>query len=645
MEGEDGYIGIIFEATSASKFRFVVIDERAEKEDLVFSYVEVPMGENKVLVGRIIDVAKENPLLSTEIAGAMVKEVLEGLAIQPESKRFAYTIAECQVIGIVDPNVEKPDIEQNRKPIPPGSKVYPISDRTLEVVLYRKESQYLPIGKIESFGSTSVVPITLDGDELVTKHFAIFGMTGSGKTNTAAKLIEEIIMRGYYVVIFDPHDDYVNINNFGNLVTEKLDNKKIPVPEEMLKILNSELDWKNITQNDLIPIFRAISVLENIPIWELLPYYELNDSKGDIIVPEILKKYTPEIIDKLKETPIYKLQQSDIVQHYNVFPELKYYSEKDFTLAILEGYIGEPFTYAQRRALRNILENCISQLQNLSGISFLKRLWSLVNQSRRSQANQRGQSGVVAPCIRSSNISISNETAEVLLAKINFIQGVYNELINSGVTPCDIEKLVVKISTSTDKRVHIFSLSTLPNNLRKLMVYAIVEQTFRKYKFNKIPKEKRHPVLFILEEARTLVPSKASRDEDYTGWLSVKAVRNLAYEGRKFMLGYGIISQKPSTVDHEISSQCNTLILHQLKSPDDQKYVRDVTEGLEKVEIEMLKNIGVGKAVITGTAVKSTIRAEIFRRYSIEGLKKPKPMSDLLTKEYTIDNLKNELGL
>jgi len=629
MKGEDGYIGIIFEATSASKFRFVVIDERAEKEDLVFSYVEVPMGENKVLVGRIIDVAKENPLLSTEIAGAMVKEVLEGLAIQPESKRFAYTIAECQVIGIVDPNAEKPDIEQNRKPIPPGSKVYPISDRTLEVVLYRKESQYLPIGKIESFGSTSVVPITLDGDELVTKHFAIFGMTGSGKTNTAAKLIEEIIMRGYYVVIFDPHDDYVNINNFDNLFTEKLDNKKILTKEKMLEVLKSELKWDDITPNDIIPIFRTISVLENIPIWELLPHYsELNNGESIIIVPKILKKYTPEILNKLKKMKIYKLQKAAIVQHYNVFPEVKYYSEKDFTLAILEGYIGEPFTYAQRRALRNILDEYESELKSLAGINFLKRLWTRVNQNRRSNGG-----------------SIAEETAEVLLAKINSIQGVHRELTSSGVTPQDIEELVETISTYDNKRVHIFSLSTLPNNLRKLMVYAIIEQTFRKYKFNRIPKEKRHPILFILEEARTLVPSKASREEDYTGWLSVKAVRNLAYEGRKFMLGYGIISQKPSTVDHEISSQCNTIILHQLKSPDDQKYVRDVTEGLEKVEIEMLKNIGVGKAVITGTAVKSTIRAEIFRRYSIEGLKKPKPMSDLLTREYTIDNLKNELGL
>ena len=165
------------------------------------------------------------------------------------------------------------------------------------------------------------------------------------------------------------------------------------------------------------------------------------------------------------------------------------------------------------------------------------------------------------------------------------------------------------------------------------------------YKFRLLNENERYPLLFILEEARSLIPSKATAEKDYAGWLAVTALRDLAYEGRKFKLSYGLISQKPSTVDEEVSSQCNTLILHRLKSPDDQEYVRKVTEGLTKVEIDMLKNIDTGKAVITGTAITSTILVKVSKRYSEEGIEEPKPLSEETDMTKEIETLKDALGI
>jgi len=77
-------------------------------------------------------------------------------------------------------------------------------------MFYSPQPSYVPLGLIETFGGQGMdeVPVTLNADQLVTKHFCVFGMTGSGKTNTAAKLIEELMARGHRMIVFDTHDDY-----------------------------------------------------------------------------------------------------------------------------------------------------------------------------------------------------------------------------------------------------------------------------------------------------------------------------------------------------------------------------------------------------------------------------------------------------
>jgi DNA helicase HerA-like ATPase len=108
-------------------------------------------------------------------------------------------------------------------------------------------------------------------------------------------------------------------------------------------------------------------------------------------------------------------------------------------------------------------------------------------------------------------------------------------------------------------------------------------------------------------------------------------MRELAYEGRKFSIGYGLISQKPSTVDPEVVSQANTFILHQLKSPEDQEYVRAVTESMSRDELEMVKSLGTGRAIVAGVAVQSPVLLHIYPRYSEEGIQEPTPIQDALT--------------
>lgn len=224
---------------------------------------------------------------------------------------------------------------------------------------------------------------------------------------------------------------------------------------------------------------------------------------------------------------------------------------------------------------------------------------------------------------------------------INRIQATYEEALNAGAQSIDIGELFTRVANRTEgnrQSVYRLSLSDLSSNLRKSMVYAVANYFFRMFKFGNYRARSdsgqvanAYPVLFVLEEARALIPRSSGLDDaDTSGRLARMAMRELAYEGRKFSLGFGLISQKPSTIDPEVVSQSNTFILHQLKSPDDQDYVRAVTESMSREELEMVKSLGTGRAIVAGIAVRSPVLLRVFFRYSQEGIEEPAPIRDAL---------------
>ena len=212
-------IGSVFDQTSTTEF-VVMLDQQYDNERLLFSYVEVspnagsPDADGERIIGRITSLHKENPLLSRDQAGVSAAVNIGDLGFE-FSRRFTYGWAKCTVIGTLATR----GLDMNRRVIAPNAEVRTPSTGTLRNLFFNPSPAHLPLGAIETFGEDNVaeVPVTLNGDQLVTKHFCVFGMTGSGKTNTAAKLIEELMARGHRMIIFDSHNDYMNLENFTNL--------------------------------------------------------------------------------------------------------------------------------------------------------------------------------------------------------------------------------------------------------------------------------------------------------------------------------------------------------------------------------------------------------------------------------------------
>ena len=631
-------IGTVFEQTSTTEF-LVMLDQQCDSEQLLFSYIEVspdggvpnPRGER--IIGRITNVLKENPLLSRDQAGVLASVSTGGLGLD-FSRRFTRGWAQCSVIGTLATR----GLDMNRRAVAPNAEVHTPSTSTLRQLFFNPEPSYLPLGLIETFGGQSMdeVPVTLNADQLVTKHFCVFGMTGSGKTNTAAKLIEELMARGHRMIVFDSHDDYANLDTFTSLYSyrdERGQEVQLSSPTNRSQVVVAAINQFNPSASgnraleDCVyeRLLRTASVIyRNTPARQFLV-------RGNQ-QPKI--EVTPAFVQGLTGVqPWDSLISNPQVADFRAFPEPRYYGNNfgDFSIILLQAIQGEAYSSAQWRWLRANVN------QPGTGIQYLQNLWRAAENARQTTTNQQ-----------------LIMTLNVLQPSFNNIQAIYQDAIKAGSQPLDLEKFFLQVADRTNsspQTVYRLSLTDLSSNLRKAMVYGVVTYFFRSFKFGGYRAQLRndqpanaYPVLFVLEEARALIPkSSGIEEEDVSGRSARQAMRELAYEGRKFSLGFGLISQKPSTVDPEVVSQSNTFILHQLKSPDDQEYVRSVTESMSRDELEMIKSLGTGRAIVAGLAVQSPVLLRIYPRYSQEGIQEPTPVQDALQDE--VKRIRQQLGI
>lgn len=358
-------LGTVFEKTSTTEF-VIMLDQEYDDERLLFSYIEFDLKGNKPnpnqerIIARITGIYKENPLLSRDQAIVNASINLSELGIN-FSRRFTHGWAKCTVIGVLTER----GLDMNLSVPAPNTGVWTPSSQTLRKLFFNPAPSHVPLGKIETFGSEEV-PVTLNADAMVTEHFSIFGMTGSGKTNTAAKLLEELMARGHRIVIFDSHDDYKNIENFNNLIPSEPDvQNENDQRWSQCKAGNRECDAVRYVVEKLNP-----SIPTDVDKKPLIPEKEENqwvcerlirtasivygNQPSHQILQKKCEKVSSKLATKLSSTePWTSFLSEERVVSRKAFPELKNYGKqfRDFSIKLLESFQGEQFTDPQRNWL------------------------------------------------------------------------------------------------------------------------------------------------------------------------------------------------------------------------------------------------------------------------------------------------------
>jgi DNA helicase HerA-like ATPase len=178
--------------------------------------------------------------------------------------------------------------------------------------------------------------------------------------------------------------------------------------------------------------------------------------------------------------------------------------------------------------------------------------------------------------------------------------------------PTDIYKMVGRPSNQQGRLV-VVDLQGL-SDTAKQVVCALLSSEILKAASSKT--DPLRPCFIIYEEGHNFAPAGGNA-------VSHRIIKKIAGEGRKFGVGFGIVSQRPSKLDSDVTSQCNTLITMRLKNPDDQRFIAKASDMVSKADLDELPSLSTGEALVCGRSIPAPLLVKVGSKALTHGGESP----------------------
>ena len=182
------------------------------------------------------------------------------------------------------------------------------------------------------------------------------------------------------------------------------------------------------------------------------------------------------------------------------------------------------------------------------------------------------------------------------------------------------------------KPLSIIDLSGVPSDVVDVVVSVLCRMIFDFAIWS--PRPVQVPVVLVCEEAHRYAP----RRDDAAFQPTKQALSRIAKEGRKYGVGLGLISQRPSELAETILSQCNTLIALRMSNEQDQNFVRRALPDSVRSLVSVLPTLRTQEALVVGEGTVVPVRLHFD---DLDEVRRPQsadvPFAELWKKD-TIDS-------
>ena len=390
----------------------------------------------------------------------------------------------------------------------------------------KKQNHLVRVGHIA--GSESIDAL-IDINKLVTRHSAIVGTTGSGKSTTVAGILnalsDSIKFPSARIIVLDLHGEY------GNALKDRANIYKI----------NPETT--STTEKPLHIPYWALSADELLEI--TFGYFGDNHKTKNLII---------ERITQLKQEAFEKLDAAS--QEGIVKENINADSPIPFSIHSLwyELYCKEFGTYFSDSAKLPIEANWAFEL-DAAGNKILGNKEKAIPPRFRKVKNIKEDSEKINYLPDGLNMrnQLENLGAKLRISRFDFLfsPGDWKPKLDGTVTK-DLDKLV-KDWIGSEKPITILDLSGVPTSLTNNIVGILLRILYDGLFWSRNLKEggRLRPLLLVMEEAHSYL-------NDNIQGVASSIVQRIVKEGRKYGIGAMIVSQRPSEINPTILSQCGT---------------------------------------------------------------------------------------
>ena len=510
-------------------------------------------------VGRFLKIAQGNH----DFTIASIRNIKGANTIGADGKPIWSFQIECQAIGTL---VGDKTFERGSLLLPvPTEHAFIAEADTLDKMFSADGDHDFPLGKLSM---SKAIDLMINGNKFFSKHIAVVGSTGSGKSCTVVSVLQAVVgiaqdknnnkdkQNNSHVVIFDIHDEYTaafTLNKEESFTLSRLDIDSLQLPYWLMN--SEELESMFIESN------------------EANSHNQVSQFKHAVVLNK--EKYNSGIKEVNYDTPVY----FSIKEVFNFIENLN------------------------REVIGRLAGEDKPKLADGTLVADRKIYFDKIHDfiANSTAAATKATSG---PFNGEFNRFVSRLEAKLADKRLRFLLNAKKADGQAHVT-ADFETLMKQFIGYIDKaNVTIVDLSGVPFEVLSITVSLISRLIFDFcFHYSKLQhsQEKLNdiPVMLVCEEAHNYVP----RDDRAAYRASRKSIERIAKEGRKYGLSLMVVSQRPSEVSETIFAQCNNFISLRLTNDADQTYVRRLFPDNANAITEILPNLAPGECVIVGDAV------------------------------------------
>lgn len=198
-------VGTIVGVSSTTEFQMQVKPNAVRAQDLVAVDV-VEEGARYRVWAKVGSIERLNPLFPREAAQELAFQGRDPVDSVISMSREMIT-ATCTVVGVQRDG----RLEPAKYPVQPASQVYVPPASEIESLLVGDTPKHRRLYLGRERGNADV-RVFVDAHMVVSRHLAVLASTGAGKTVATRKILEELMVKRYPVLIFDPHGDYAGLH-------------------------------------------------------------------------------------------------------------------------------------------------------------------------------------------------------------------------------------------------------------------------------------------------------------------------------------------------------------------------------------------------------------------------------------------------
>ena len=442
-----------------------------------------------------------------------------------------------------------------------NDEVHIVTEEDLKDIYGEYEEGLIEIGKHSSSENLSVF---VDLHNLVLRHSAILGSTGSGKSNATAHIIKKILndKQGSRIVLVDIHGEYASA---------------FEGKANIFRINHSD--------NQLY-----------IPFWTMtfdeLAFFLVGRPDGQERAED--KKLREEIVRAKKENAA-KLGAGKV--------------DVDYVTA------DSPIPFDIRKLWHDFNRE-VNATHSVSGINDQHReTEELINEGdpqklvpatfkpygMGSAAPHKAKDATMYAYEKKIYSRLKDSRFDFLLNPGKF----YNAEGEN-----DIDQLL-RNWIDHENRLTILDLSGVPFELIDLSVGLLTRMIFDSMFWGRSEEYtgRKRPLLMVYEEAHVYLPKGEGSSHIY-GYAR-KAVEKIFKEGRKFGIGAMVVTQRPSDISETILAQVGTFIALRLTNSSDQGTIKSAAPNNIINIIDLLSSLRIGEAIVVGEAIKVPSRVRI----------------------------------